>query len=710
MSTTDWDKAIEACRPRLDAELGTNRTVLACGNKAFQYLTGKGQITNWMGAPLPSLQGHTVLPSIHPAFALRKPAYIPVFKEFLRRAAALVQGVLPAWSWPELVTKGPYAPALKRLAASPSLSIDIENFPDTGRIRTIGVGNSSLAVSVPIPPDGDANEDDLRELRLLLANGALKVLHNSQFDLLELEANGWEVRGPVYDTILAHAVVAPQLPHDLSFVAASEYHAPRWKTEFKVIGEDKGKKAAAFSGPLGALQPYNAKDVVMTAKLHERLEHRITKIHNGRELLDEYHELNGISMKMKRWGIYVEKSNLDKHQADLAQLLSDLNRRFKELVPDDAFTLGANGQHPSIAKLFFDKFQLPTVSWSKDTGMPSLDGKALTSYVGTYSTTMPLVADIGRVVLAFRKFSKLKGSYVDTLPVFEDGCVHPTWRIFGARTGRWSATDPAFQTIPREVLYKLPDGRLINMQLRNLFRARPGYVMVEADYSQLEVRIAAYLSEDEPLLDCYERGEDVYVDTARRIWAKEWSSFDEKALKLRRYLAKKVVLGKNYGAGPETIWRSIIVEVPGIQLAAVEHVVAGYEKVHRQLAEWQAKTIAETQRQGFVQEDLSGRRQHYHDGKVPPTEPPNFKIQGAAGTIANRAVKFIARELNWTDEALLAQVHDATMSECVESKKNRLIDIVREGMGQEVTLGRHRVRIPVDLKVGTNWATLEKAA
>lgn len=712
MTPADWNQAIECCRPRLDAELGSGKTVLACGNKAFQYLTGKAAITNWMGAPLSSIQGHTVLPSIHPAFVLRKPAYIPVFKEFTRRAVALSRGLLPAWQWPTLITKGPYAPHLKVLQTAAALAVDIENFPDSGIIRCIGVGTDKLAVSVPIPPGGDANSEDLRLLRELLAGPATKVLHNSQFDILELKANGWTVNGPIYDTILAHAVVAPQLPHDLSFVAASEYHAPRWKTEFKVVGDDKrkGKGVAAFSGPLDSLLPYNAKDVVMSAMLQKRLQARIAKTHNGQALLDEYHDLNLISMKMKEWGIYTEQANLADHRTNLDTLLVDFKRRFRELVPDEVYDLGANGQNPSVSRLFLETFALPVVSWNKETQSPSLDGKALTSYIGTYATGRSIVAEVARVVLAYRKFSKLKGSYVETLPVDGGGFVHPTWRIFGARTGRWSANDPAMQTIPKEVRYRLPDGKEVVIRLRNLFRARPGYVMVEADYSQLELRIVAMLSGDEKLLDWYSKGYDVHTMNAADIWAKDWGTFSDDKRKKVRDLAKRVVYGLNYGGSAETVWKSLIVDFPGLPLAAIQHVVDGWFRAHPQIQAWQANLVEKAQVDKYIEEPLSGRRQYYHDGKIKPTEVLNFPIQGAAGTLANRAVKAIASQLNWTDEALLAQVHDSTVSEIVEHKQDKLVEIVRSSMEQEVTLNGNVVRFPVDCKVGTNMAELRKVA
>lgn len=711
MKPADWQQAMACCKPRLDKELPKPTTILACGNKAWQYLTGKAAITNWMGAPTVSLQGHSVLPSIHPAFALRKPAYIPVFKEFIRRAALLSKGVLPEWKWPTLITQGPYVPHLRTLIESgKAISIDIENFPDTGLIRCIGVGNSNLAVSVPLQSDGDSTPEDIAALRDVLATNTLKVLHNSQFDILELKANGWQVNGPIYDTILAHAVVAPQLPHDLSFVAASEYHAPRWKTEFRVIGDDKrkGKGVKAFEGPLVSLLPYNAKDVAMTAMLHPRLQARINKTHNGQALLDEYHDLNLISMKMKERGIYTEQSNLAEHRINLDNLLGDMQRRFRDLVPDDKVSLGANGQNPGISKLFLETFALPVVSWNKETQSPSLDGKALASYISTYAVSRAIVADVARIVLAFRQISKLKGSYVDTLPVDSLGYVHPTWRIFGARTGRWSANDPAMQTIPKEVLYKLPDGRVICIRLRNLFRARPGYTLVEADYSQLELRIVALLSGDEKLLDWYAKGYDVHTMNAKDIWAADWGTFSEDKRKKVRDLAKRVVYGLNYGGSAETVWKSLIVDFPGLPLAAIQHVVDGWFKAHPRIVEWQAGLIEQASKDGYIEEPLSGRRQYYHDGKIKPTEVLNFPIQGAAGTLANRAVKAIAGQLNWVDEALLAQVHDSTISEIIVSKRDKLITIVKESMEQEVTLNGNTVRMPVDVKWGENLAALVK--
>lgn len=309
--------------------------------------------------------------------------------------------------------------------------------------------------------------------------------------------------------------------------------------------------------------------------------------------------------------------------------------------------------------------------------------------------TMPAVADLCRVIYQYRKHAKLLGSYIENLPILDDGRVHPAWRVFGTRTGRWSASDPGIQTIPKK-------GKKANTpSMRNLFCAREGFVMMDCDYSQLELRIVALLSGDEKLLEWYAQGKDVHTMNAMEIFKTKTPTDSQ------RELAKRVVYGMNYGGSAKTIWRNLTADIP-VPLETVELVFKGWFTTHPKIAQWQNDLTEKAKRTMYVEEALSGRRQYYYDGRVKPTEVVNFPVQGAAGELANRAVIAISKELNWVDEALIAQVHDSIVAECVAVKQSRLVDIVKGAMEQEITLNGAMIRFPIDIKVGTNWGHLEK--
>jgi DNA polymerase-1 len=238
--------------------------------------------------------------------------------------------------------------------------------------------------------------------------------------------------------------------------------------------------------------------------------------------------------------------------------------------------------------------------------------------------------------------------------------------------------------------------------MRDLFCARPGFVLAEADYSQLELRIVALLSRDEKLLQWYADGVDVHTVNAKSIFG------TDKPKDQQRDLAKRVVYGLNYGGSAATIWKSLVVDFPGLKLEAVEHVVKRWFEEHPAIGAWQRAQIELAQRNGFVEESISGRRQYYHDGRIKPTEVLNYPIQGAAGTLANKAILSIDAAFDWADFHLLMQVHDSTVSELRLERLDEGIAIVKRCMEQEIVLNGVKIKFPVDVKVGTNWGHMEK--
>lgn len=279
---SQWKKALRACKPRLDRELATTKAtnILAMGGKANWILTdpagpfnepaARDKIISWIGAPL-GVGGISVMPSLHPAYVLRVPHFKEVFKLGLRR---FLKPPAP-WVWPRTIIRAgeEMQAALKEILASgDAVGTDIENTGDplksTSRIRCIGVATKDVAVSVPVELN-PTNEIAL--LRLILAGNSTKVMHNGQHDLLGLKRAEYDVGGILFDTLLAHAVVAPILPHDLGFVASLYFHAPRWKAAFKVESEDRGLDLFV-SKPIEDLCLYNARDAYMQRILMNPLE------------------------------------------------------------------------------------------------------------------------------------------------------------------------------------------------------------------------------------------------------------------------------------------------------------------------------------------------------------------------------------------------------------------------------------------------------
>lgn len=683
-------QANDCCRPRLLRELEPYRAVATFGNAAFQSVTGIANCNAWLGAPLPTSTGQ-VLPLPDWSTIFVKPSMIPVLYTWIARAMVLANQGHLAWSWPTVRhTLDGLHNLYKQveLSATEVVSIDIENNPETQEIRCIGFAVDGLAVSVPW------EERYLFTIEQLLASPNPKVFHNAQHDVIELRAKGFTVAGDIHDTLLMHAVVAPQLPHDLGFCCAVELTCERWKSVFRIAGDDKRALTRFIKAPIDELLAYNAKDAAGTLALYDALLRRLGAVNRGYEQYEMFLKVDAIGQKMKTRGIQLAKDNLEGHKDAINEELFKLAVAFKELVPGD-YTMGASGAHPSLGRLFFGKFQVPVVSRSEQTGEASLDSNSLTHYVGLYANSMPAVADVARTILRYRKLSKLLTSYVTNIPRTPGWTTHPTWRVFGARTGRWSATEPAIQTIPKSNKAAGTPG------MRDIFCAREGYTLVECDYSQLELRIVALLSGDEKLLKWYAEGVDVHTLNAKSVFKTDSPS------KQQRDLAKRVVYGLNYGGSAATIWKSLVVDFPGLKQEAVEYVVKRWFEDHPAISSWQKDAIAKAQRLGYVEESLSGKRQYYHDGKVKPTEVLNYPIQGAAGYLANKAIMDIDAAFDWDRMYLLMQVHDSTLSEIRIDHLAEGIAIVRRCMEQEVELGGAKIKFPVDVKVGTNWGKME---
>jgi hypothetical protein len=474
----DWKQAIKCCLPRLEKELSdvgdsdpgnrsdrsdgsdvrpvgvsddsgrqiqsgpppqaNARTILACGAKALQVTTGRALIDNWVGAPLESRFG-PVLPTWNPGAVFAEPALGPVFRVFFQRALKLSRGELAPWVWPRMVlTAGPeMEAALEELSREPVLAIDIETDFQKGRpiehdrTTLLGIATDRLAVSVPWPPP----TADLDRLCItILGNPNIeKVWHNGRgYDLYVLQHMGIHVEGPHFDTLLAHAIVAPDLPHNLGFVTTCEFHAPRWKTARKLDEMSE--------------QEYNARDSVSTYLLRQALSKQLDATHRGWSLFRESTDLARIAMWMRTAGLLVDRSRFGNHRERLLEQMSHSKAAFIHVV-GLGYDLGASGQSSDLGRLFFQDFKIP-VKYRTDTGAPQLNKKALQEIT---VEGPPQAREAARAVLQYRKASKLISTYLDGLPVGPGGFIRPNWKVWGTITGRWSSSEPNAQNAPKEM-------------------------------------------------------------------------------------------------------------------------------------------------------------------------------------------------------------------------------------------------------------------
>lgn len=722
----EWKKAIECCKPRLEAEI-QDRTVMAMGQRALQATAGKSSPTAWRGAPLGN-----VFPALASYAPRVNPALMPLMDIDCRRAWQLATGSLEEWTWPEIHTEeGPaMMDAIWRLAESGlPLGVDVETAgkcPRSAPLLCVGVASRDLAVSVNWTA---GTTQEMIALTELIESTQPKVMQNAQHDILTLRHNSIDVGGDLFDTLLAHHVVAPQLSHNLGTIATCYFSAPRWKTIFGASSGEKGL-AVFTTRPGPVLRDYNAKDALMTAKLEQALRGSLEKTHRGHEQNKTLHALAEVAMEMRDYGIPLVEEHRKKHEKVLTAMIEAAQKEFSDAVPMDhvlvgkkvfkksrrndetgkrercpeyqdrtevycgPYRLGANGQHRDLNKLFFEVWGVKPREYSEETGLPKLDRDLLSFECGNAD---PLIAGTARRILQFREASKLLSTYVRKsvrlpngdwtkgLHVLDDGIIRPTFKVYGTKTGRWSSAEPNAQNIPPK--------------MRDMFRARDGRWLLASDYSQLELRITALLSGDAKLLEWYRRGYDVHTEVAKDVFKVE------KVSKAQRAMTKGVVYGMSYGGGAETIWRTLLPKFPKVQLAFVKRVIKSWYEEHPAIKEMQEEWMDIARENCYVEVPMSGRREYFHDGRIEPTKVFNYPIQGSAGDIMNASILHLNELCEGTDVRIIFQVHDEIVIE--GSDPHQMYDMLKTSMQRDITWNGYTMPFPTDTAIGRNWGEMQ---
>lgn len=667
-----WAKALECCRPRLEKELCTvdvRTPVMTAGEQALRTLTGKESILDWAGALVKGTTGHTIMPNIHPRMGSQRPSLLPIFRIFFGRALA----ELPPYQWgPIERTPGlSMVQALERIRDSGKpIAIDVEAVP---HLVLVGIASEDEACSIPYPITDPQVANLVKEI---IAGPREKVFHNALFDILKLKEYSYSVGGPIFDTIVAHAVAGPELPHDLGFVAAIEFHANRWKTEYQLA--KKMRKLDSLLGPgMGDFQTYNGRDAMMTARLRPALWRRLQATHKGPELFAEMTELAAVALRMADYGMLVDQDRLAVHRKKRLGFMEALEAKFREAIPDEQYKLGKTGQDGSLNRLFFEGFGIRPFRYTDD-GDASLDESTLEDII---ALGHPQASPVARILKEYREHSTIVSRYIDKLPLDSHSILHPNWKVFGTITGRWSSARPNAQNWPKV--------------MRNVVVARPGNFIVGADFSQLELRIIALLAGDLKLLEWYAEDQDVHTLTAKML-------FNGQVPKGGRDIAKTVEYAFNYNLSSDvtTVWKTAVVRFPFLTVARMQKYRTLWFKEHPWIRSWQLTTVAKAEKLKYVEAPLSGRRRYFQDGIVDPNEVLNFPMQSTAADLTNKAILRLDKLLR-PGERILAQVHDAIYLEGPDP--DRLAELLRSAMTQTVTLNNYTTTFPVDVGVAYDW-------
>ena len=397
--------------------------------------------------------------------------------------------------------------------------------------------------------------------------------------------------------------------------------------------------------------------------------------------------------RMEYEGIELNTAYLKEMSDRVGDMVSDFEQQIYGYA-DQEFNIASPAQ---LADILFDKLKLPTLGIKK--------GK--TSY-STAASELDKLRDqhpIIDVISQFREVTKLKNTYIDTLPeqVDENSRLHTTFNMTVAQTGRLSSSDPNLQNIP----VKTDLGR----EIRTAFVAAPERVFIGADYSQFELRLAAYLSGDTDLMDQFNRDIDVHTATAALVYDRA----PEDVTKNMRREAKAVNFGIMYGQGPHGL-----VQTTGMTYAAAKSFIDKYFEVRPKLLKYIESVREQAKTKGYV-ETLYGRRRPTPDAlsanfavrEAAYRAAVNMPFQGTAADIMKMAMISVQKMLDkltlekeYSSEnqpKILLQIHDSILVECIESQAESVAKMIKETMESVVKLP---IKLTADTAIGKNWGEL----
>jgi DNA polymerase-1 len=581
---------------------------------------------------------------------------------------------------------------LARLRAAPLVAVDTETDSlDPMAARIVGISFADKpgeAAYVPLrhagpdAPDQLPMDEVLARLQPWLEDAsALKTGQNLKYDRHVLANHGITLRGVAHDTMLQSYVLEAHKTHGLE--ALAERHLGRKGLSYEDLC-GKGAHQIPFAQvDVAKATTYSGEDSEMCLHLHGVLEPQIeadeglTRIYRDIEMPSAE-----LLFRIERTGVLIDAARLQAQSHEIAQRLVALEQKAYEIA-GQPFNIGSPKQ---IGEILFGKLGLPVVKKTA-TGAPSTDEEVLSELALEY----PLPATI----LEYRGLSKLKSTYTDKLPLqinASTGRVHTNYAQAVAVTGRLSSNEPNLQNIP----IRTAEGR----RVREAFVAPPGHFIVSADYSQIELRIMAHISEDPGLLKAFHEGQDVHRATASEVFG---TPLAEVTAEQRRY-AKTINFGLIYGMGAFGLAASLNIE----QKAAKDYIDRYFTRFAG-VKRYMDETKAGAAERGYVA-TLFGRRIYLPEirgGNGPrragaERQAINAPMQGTAADLIKLAMIAVQAELDRAGKAskIIMQVHDELVFEVPAAELDWMKAEVPRLMAGVAQL---RVPLLAEVGVGSNW-------
>ena len=602
------------------------------------------------------------------------------------------------------------AALVQQLGSVPAFAFDTETTStNVMEAELVGISfaiDDHRAWYIPVPADPKAAQSIVEEVRPLLENGqVLKVAQNLKYDYSVLRRYGLEVAEPCFDTMIAHYLLEPEQPHNMDHLSEVYLHYTPIPTSALLEGDGQPKAQAYVEDlfaqveeeptnaaprtmrdcPVEQVAEYCCEDSDVTFQLYRTFAPMLQSEGMEKLFSDIEMPLVFVLAEMELTGVRLDASALKESEAELKEELTRLDNRLAELVGHPFNPLSPK----AVATVLYDEQKMDPKGKSRSTAEEIL--QQLRNKVLDNEKKVEIIDDI----LAYRGVKKLLSTYIEALPLEVNprtGRIHAQFNQTITATGRLSSSHPNLQNIPvRDEM-----GRV----LRKAFVPDPGEVFFSADYSQIELRLMAHLSQDPNMVEAFLSGEDIHRATAAKIYH---LPLDE-VTKLQRTKAKTANFGIIYGISSFGLASRL-----NISRTEAKELIDGYFATYPKVKEYMDKCIAVAHEKGYV-ETLFGRKRmlpdiHSANATVrgyAERNAINAPIQGTAADIIKIAMVHIARRIKQEGlhAKLLIQVHDELNFSVPAAELPALQKLVLEEMAAACPLS---VPLIADCGSGDNW-------
>lgn len=576
---------------------------------------------------------------------------------------------------------------IQKLLTSEILSIDTET---TGTepmdAELVGMSFSDAenkAYYVPVPPNREEALKIVNELRPLYENEkSLKVGQNIKYDMIILQNYGVQVKGKLFDTMLAHYVLQPELRHNMDYLAEIYLHYQTIHIDELIGTRGKNQKSMRDLSPEEVYR-YACEDADVTLKLKNVLEKEL-KAQGVEHLFYEIEmPLVPVLVNIESNGVRIDTEALKQSSEHFTARLQEIEKTIYELA-GETFNIGSPKQ---VGEVLFDKLKIIEKAKKTKTGQYVTSEEVLESLRSKHDV-------IGKI-LEYRGLKKLLSTYIDSLPQLinpRTGRIHTSFNQAVTSTGRLSSSNPNLQNIP----IRDEDGK----EIRKAFIPDDGCEFFSADYSQIELRIMAHLSEDKNMIDAFLSGYDIHAATAAKIYKVD---IKEVTSDMRRK-AKTANFGIIYGISVFGL-----AERMNVPRQEAKDLIDGYFETYPQVKEYMDKSIRVARRNGYV-ETIFHRKRYLPDINsrnatvrgYAERNAINAPIQGSAADIIKVAMALIHQRFqsNNLKAKMILQVHDELNFSVPEAEKEIVQKIVIEEMERAY---RMHVPLKADCGWGKNW-------